>query len=96
MSRLSPGVLHIELHCHKDDNFKKKFAVPRGPTRFQTCLFISFVASFLFELRSVSCARQPVPCNRTRQVLTEEYGSIEDGPRDSNYTGNWGVGDLRD
>ena len=80
MSKHSPGELPVELHSHKDDNFKRK-----PSASLLSCLFLIF----LWVVLEAGCvaARYSVPCNRTRQVLTEEHGSIEDGPKSSNYTG---------
>ena len=57
----------------------------------KTCLTWIFLISFLCELEVSSSASgyQPPPsCNRTRQVLTQHQGTIEDGPGSTNYTGN--------
>ena len=80
MSKHSPGEVPVEVHSHKDDNFKRK-----SQPREAVCLLVILLVT-VSEVRCVS-ARSSVPCNRTRQVLTEEYGSIEDGPSSSNYTG---------
>ena len=86
MSKHSPGELPVELHSHKDDNFKRKPSAREvGGPSLLSCLFLIFLVVVL-EDRCVA-ARYSVPCNRTRQVLTEEHGSIEDGPKSSNYTG---------
>ena len=92
MSVHSPGELPVELHTHKDDNFKRKSkhrkAAGQTVSSFLSSLFFTFVVSFLLEFPAVNSVSGPVPCNRTRQVLAEQSGSIEDGPRSTNYTGN--------
>ena len=93
MFKHRPGVRPVELHSHKDDNFKRKFkqATAGGGGGFKTCLRWTFVVSFLCELQAISTAggfHPPSSCNRTRQVFTQQQGTIEDGPGSSNYTGN--------
>ena len=80
----------MELHSHKDDNFKRKSKQSRGGG-LKTCLTWTFLLSFLCSLLVLSSASgfpPPASCNRTRQVLTQHQGSIEDGPGSTNYTGS--------
>ena len=92
MFKHRPGVRPVELHSHKDDNFKRKSKqAAGGGGGLKTCLRWTFILSFLCELQAISTAdgfHPPPSCNRTRQVLTQKKGIIEDGPGSTNYTGN--------
>ena len=91
MFKHRPGVQPVD-HSHKDDNFKRKSKqAAGGGGGLKTCLKWTFVLSFLCELQASSAAdgfSPPPSCNRTRQVLTQKKGIIEDGPGSTNYTGN--------